>query len=126
MEFALIVPVLVMILLFSMYLTELVRAKLKLQEFSRYVVLEMTSYTLSDFANAKHEEAFADAQREIDGGGRRPLQGHGLRGAQRARRQFRGPVLGRDGQGGEQGGRRFIEAGLALGNERRRVRQRNA
>ena len=64
-EFALIVPVLVMILLFSMYLTELVRAKLKLQEFARYVVFEMTSYTLSDFANAKHDEAFADAQREM-------------------------------------------------------------
>jgi hypothetical protein len=54
-----------MILLFSMYLTELVRAKLKLQEFARYVVFEMTSYTLSDFANAKHDEAFADAQREM-------------------------------------------------------------
>lgn len=64
-EFALIVPVLVMILLFSMYLTELVRAKLKLQEFARYVVFEMTSYTLSDFANAKHEEAFVDAQKEM-------------------------------------------------------------
>jgi hypothetical protein len=64
-EFALVVPVLVTILLFSMYLTELVRAKLKLQEMARYVVWEMTSYTLSDFANAKHEEAFADAQREM-------------------------------------------------------------
>jgi hypothetical protein len=64
-EFALIVPVMVMILLFSMYLTELLRAKLKLQELSRYVVWEMTSYTLSDFANARHDEAFADAQREM-------------------------------------------------------------
>ncbi len=64
-EFALIVPVLVMILLFSMYLTELVRAKLKLQEFARYVVFEMTSYTLSDFATAKHDDAFNDAKREV-------------------------------------------------------------
>ncbi|WP_224360380.1 TadE/TadG family type IV pilus assembly protein [Hyalangium versicolor] len=64
-EFALIIPVLVMILMFSMYLTELVRAKLKLQEFARYTVWEMTSYTLSDFANAKHDEAFTDAQREM-------------------------------------------------------------
>jgi Flp pilus assembly protein TadG len=63
-EFALIVPVLVMILLFSMYLTELVRAKLKVQELARYVVFEMTSYTLSDFATAKHDEAFTDAKRE--------------------------------------------------------------
>jgi hypothetical protein len=63
-EFALIVPALVMILLFSMYLTELVRAKLKLQEMARYVVWEMTSYTLSDFAGAKHDQAFAEANKE--------------------------------------------------------------
>jgi hypothetical protein len=64
-EFALVVPVLVMILLFSMYLTELSRAKLKLQEFARYVTWEMTSYTLSDFASAKHDEAFSGAQQEM-------------------------------------------------------------
>jgi hypothetical protein len=64
-EFAIIVPVLVVILLFSMYLTELVRAKLKLQEFARYTVWEMTSYTLSDFAKAKHDDAFTDAKREM-------------------------------------------------------------
>lgn len=63
-EFALIVPVLVAILMFSMYLTELVRAKLKLQELARYAAWEMTSYTLSDFAKAQHEEAFEVAQRE--------------------------------------------------------------
>lgn len=63
-EFAIIAPVLIMILLFSMYLTELVRAKIKLQEFSRYAVWEMTSYTLSDFAKAEHDKAFTDAQRE--------------------------------------------------------------
>lgn len=64
-EFAIVVPVLVMILLFSMYLTELVRAKLKLQEFARYTVWEMTSYTLSDFAKAKHDDAFRDARQEM-------------------------------------------------------------
>ena len=64
-EFALIVPLLVTILLFSMYLTELVRAKLKLQEFARYTVWEMTSYTLSDFARARHDDAFTDARREM-------------------------------------------------------------
>ncbi|MFL5350463.1 MAG: TadE/TadG family type IV pilus assembly protein [Hyalangium sp.] len=64
-EFALIVPVLVMILFFSMYLTELVRAKLKVQEFARYVVFEMTSYTLSDFATAEHDKAFTDAKKEV-------------------------------------------------------------
>jgi hypothetical protein len=64
-EFALIVPVLVVILLFSMYLTELVRAKIKMQEFSRYVVWELTSYTLSDFAKADHDGAFTDANKEM-------------------------------------------------------------
>jgi hypothetical protein len=64
-EFALVVPVLVMILMFSMYLTELVRAKIKLQEFSRYVVWEMTSYTLSDFGRGNHDAAFTDAQKEM-------------------------------------------------------------
>ncbi|MCY1021973.1 TadE/TadG family type IV pilus assembly protein [Pyxidicoccus sp. MSG2] len=63
-EFALSVPVLVMILMFSMYLTELVRAKLKLLELARYATWEMTSYTLSDFGNADHDAAFADAKRE--------------------------------------------------------------
>ncbi|MCP3145307.1 TadE/TadG family type IV pilus assembly protein [Pyxidicoccus xibeiensis] len=63
-EFALAVPLLVMILMFSMYLTELVRAKLKLQEMARYAVWEMTSYTLSDFANGNHDAAFEDARQE--------------------------------------------------------------
>ncbi|MCP3098574.1 pilus assembly protein [Myxococcus sp. K15C18031901] len=63
-EFALSVPVLVMILMFSMYLTELVRAKLKLQEMARYAVWEMTSYTLSDFAKGNHDSAFEVARKE--------------------------------------------------------------
>jgi hypothetical protein len=63
-EFALAVPVLVMILLFSMYLTELVRAKLKLLELARYATWEMTSYTLSDFGQADHDAAFEDAKKE--------------------------------------------------------------
>lgn len=66
-EFALIVPVLVTILMFSMYLTELVRAKLKVQEMARYVAWEMTSYTLSDFAQARHDAAFEDARRQAVG-----------------------------------------------------------
>lgn len=65
-EFALTVPILVMILLFSMYLTELVRAKLKLQEMARYAVWEMTSYALTDFATGNHDAAFEDARREAE------------------------------------------------------------
>ncbi|MBU8896580.1 pilus assembly protein [Corallococcus sp. H22C18031201] len=63
-EFAVIVPVLVMILMFSMYLTELVRAKLKLLEMARYTTFEMTSYTLTDIAKAEHDAAFDDAKKE--------------------------------------------------------------
>ena len=63
-EFAVAVPLLVTILLFSMYLTELVRAKLKLLEMARYATWEMTSYTLSDFGKADHDAAFEDAKRE--------------------------------------------------------------
>ncbi|NMO21750.1 pilus assembly protein [Pyxidicoccus fallax] len=63
-EFALAVPLLVSLLMFSMYLTELVRAKLKLLEMARYATWEMTSYTLSDFAKAEHDAAFEDAKKE--------------------------------------------------------------
>lgn len=61
-EFALVIPVLIVILLYSMYFTELVRAKLKLQEASRFVAWEMTSYTLDDFAKADHAKAFKAAK----------------------------------------------------------------
>lgn len=60
-EFALVVPLLVSILMFSMYLADIVRAKLKLQEASRYIAWEMTSYTLSDYATADHDQAFTTA-----------------------------------------------------------------
>ncbi len=61
-EFALVVPLLVSILMFSMFLTEQVRAKLKLQEASRYVAWEMSSYTLSDYGTADHDQAFEVAR----------------------------------------------------------------
>lgn len=61
-EFALVLPVLIVILLYSMYFTELVRAKLKLQEASRFVAWEMTSYTLDDFGKADHAGAFKAAK----------------------------------------------------------------
>jgi hypothetical protein len=62
-ELALVVPLLVSILMFSMYLSDIVRAKLKLQEASRYIAWEMTSYTLSDYATANHPRAFDTALR---------------------------------------------------------------
>ena len=57
-ELALVVPLLVSILMFSVFLSEVIRARLKLQEASRYVAWEMTSYTLSDYATADHDRAF--------------------------------------------------------------------
>ncbi|QRK05416.1 pilus assembly protein [Archangium violaceum] len=62
-EFALVVPLLVSILMFSVFLSDIIRARLKLQEASRYVAWEMSSYTLSDYATADHERAFDAAMR---------------------------------------------------------------
>ncbi len=61
-EFALVLPVMIVILLYSMYFTELVRAKLKLQEASRFVAWEMTSHTLDDYGQKDHAQAFSLAQ----------------------------------------------------------------
>jgi hypothetical protein len=60
-EFALVVPILVSIIMFSMFLTEIILAKFKLQEASRYVAWELTSYTLSDYAEGDHDKAFNTA-----------------------------------------------------------------
>ncbi|MFY0521805.1 TadE/TadG family type IV pilus assembly protein [Archangium gephyra] len=57
-ELALVVPLLVSLLMFSVFLSEVIRARLKLQEASRYVAWEMTSYPLSDYATANHDRAF--------------------------------------------------------------------
>lgn len=60
-EFALVVPLLITMILFSMYFVELVRAKLKLQEAGRYAAWEMTSYVLTDFGSGRHDVAFNEA-----------------------------------------------------------------
>ena len=64
-EFALVVPLLVVMLLFSMYLTELVRAKLKMHEAARHAAWEMTSYPLSDFATGDHGKAWTEAHDKV-------------------------------------------------------------
>jgi Flp pilus assembly protein TadG len=61
-EFLLVAPLLVSILLFSLFLTDIIRAKFKLQEASRYVAWEMTSYTLSDYGGSDPARAFQTAQ----------------------------------------------------------------
>lgn len=66
-EFALTVPVLITMLLFSMYFVEFVRAKLKIQEASRFIAWEMTSFTLTDYGNnngGRHATAFNVARTE--------------------------------------------------------------
>jgi len=62
-ELALVVPLLVCLLLFSQFLSEILRARLKLQEASRYVAWEMTRYTLSDYARGDHARAFDGAMK---------------------------------------------------------------
>ncbi len=62
-EFALVVPLLIVIIFFSLYFTELVRAKLKLQEASRFAAWELTSYALDDYGKGDHANAFSIAQK---------------------------------------------------------------
>jgi hypothetical protein len=49
-EFVVVVPIMVMILLFSMWLWEIVHIKLKVQEAARYAAWESTSYPLHGYA----------------------------------------------------------------------------
>lgn len=52
-ELAVVTPVLLVMLLASMYLAELVRVRIKLEEPARFAAWETTSYTLSDFSSQK-------------------------------------------------------------------------
>jgi hypothetical protein len=65
LEFALVVPLFVTLLLFSLFFTEEVRGLLKLQEAARYAAWEMTSYTLTDFGKGDNDHAFDIAQGEV-------------------------------------------------------------
>ncbi len=62
-EFALVMPLLVSILMFSMFLSDILRAKLKMQEASRYTAWEMSSYALSDYGGGDHDKAFDTAMK---------------------------------------------------------------
>jgi len=62
LELALVVPLLITMTLFGMFFSELVRAKLKLLEASRFTVFEMTSYVLDDYGSAQHGRAFNEAR----------------------------------------------------------------
>lgn len=66
-EFAVVTPIFITLLLWSMYFTELVRAKLRLMESARYIAWEMTSYPISDFDTETwdHDKYFDDAKNEV-------------------------------------------------------------
>lgn len=52
-EFAIVAPLIVMVILFSMWFYELVQIKLKVQEAARYATWEATAYPLHDYKKGK-------------------------------------------------------------------------
>src|SRR5215471_6746543 len=58
LEFALVAPILIALILYSLFFSELVRAKLKLHEVARYAAWEMGSHPLSDYGTARPVAAF--------------------------------------------------------------------
>jgi hypothetical protein len=64
-EFALVAPLLVLLVLYSIYFTELMQAKLKLLEAARFAAWEMTSFPLSDYGSRRHQEVFHQAAGDV-------------------------------------------------------------
>jgi hypothetical protein len=64
-EFAVVAPVLVMLVLYATYFHDGVRTKLKVQEAARFGAWEFTSLPMSDFFEGNHDTLFADAQQRI-------------------------------------------------------------
>jgi hypothetical protein len=62
LEFALVLPILIALILYSLFFSELVRVKLKLLEVVRYAAWEMGSHPLSDYGTASPEKAFERAK----------------------------------------------------------------
>jgi hypothetical protein len=60
-ELIVVLPLVIFVLLFGLYFSELAQAKLKLREVARFVTWEMTVRPLDDFTDAKHDRAFDDA-----------------------------------------------------------------
>jgi hypothetical protein len=57
-EFSIVAMLLVPLVLYSMYFTDLAKVRLKTQEIARYAAWEMTSYPLSDYDNSVHDGLF--------------------------------------------------------------------
>ncbi len=67
-ELALVFPLLLALVWYGQFFVELVRAKLKVQEASRYAAWETTSFVLTDVggtAGGRHDAAFERARREL-------------------------------------------------------------
>jgi hypothetical protein len=62
-EFAIVVPVMVTCLLFSMYFYEVIQVKLKVQEVARYAAWEFTAYPLHNYKDGKF--GYSDAKSAI-------------------------------------------------------------
>ena len=61
LEFALVTPILIGLILYSLFFAEIIRAKLKLQEVVRYAAWEVASYPLSDYAKGNPGKSFERA-----------------------------------------------------------------
>ncbi|MCD6498089.1 MAG: pilus assembly protein [Deltaproteobacteria bacterium] len=64
-EFALVVPIMVTILLFAMYFYELNQVKLKVQEAARYAAWEMTAYPLHDYSKTSQGQYYTKARNSV-------------------------------------------------------------
>jgi hypothetical protein len=61
LEFALVTPILIALILYSLFFAEIIRAKLKLQEVVRYAAWEVASYPLSDYSKGNPGKSFEHA-----------------------------------------------------------------
>ena len=62
LEFALVAPILIALILYSLFFGELLRARLRLQEVARYAAWETDSHPLSDYGTARPGPAFERAK----------------------------------------------------------------
>jgi hypothetical protein len=64
-EFALVVPVMVTLVLFAIYFYEINHVRLKAQEMARYAAWEFTGYPLHDYADTDPSGQFSSAQSSV-------------------------------------------------------------
>jgi hypothetical protein len=64
-ELAIVLPLMVVLILYSLYFLELIRARLRLQEINRSVAWELGAYPLSDYVGGRHDAAFSEAAAQV-------------------------------------------------------------